>query len=136
MKLHNDRQNLRSARQRGTPLPPLPSRRSRPLVDRTDGDDERGVPRLFELEAEGIDQPKPTDRRRTRPEKYSCLVAADGRAKKDLRHKRNSTLGLQSALTPASPVGRLPFFLRSHTSIEPCFVQQNQHVLGLNLLTD
>ncbi len=81
MKLHNDRQNLRSARQRGTPLPPLPSRRSRPLVDRTDGDDERGVPRLFELEAEGIDQPKPTDRRRTRPEKYSCLVAAEGRAK-------------------------------------------------------
>ena len=61
--------------------PRSPSRRSRPLAYRTDGDDDRGVPRLFELEAEGIDQPKPTDRRRTRPEKSSYLVAAEGRAK-------------------------------------------------------
>ncbi len=34
----------------GEPRSSSPSRRSRPLVDRTDGDDERGVPRLFELE--------------------------------------------------------------------------------------
>ena len=40
----------------GEPRSSSPSRRSRPLVDRTDGDDDRGVPRLFELEAEGIDQ--------------------------------------------------------------------------------
>ena len=38
----------------GDPRSSSPARRSRSLVDRTDGDDERGVPRLFELEAEGI----------------------------------------------------------------------------------
>ena len=42
-----------------------PSRRSRPLVDRTDGDDERGVPRLFELEVEGIGNSKPQKRRQS-----------------------------------------------------------------------
>ncbi len=103
-------QNLRSARQRGTPLPPLPSHRPsiRPAKGRCEGDGGGARQHRFaekysksfvqgrefhsrpchppSLVCLSLKQRESTNLNRqlgcrTRPEKYSYLVAAEGRAK-------------------------------------------------------
>ena len=51
-----------------------PSRRSRPLVDRTDGEDDRGVPRLFELEQRDRTLPTRLTYVRKNRMKTNCLI--------------------------------------------------------------